>query len=570
MDFMNEMKTESLQPAFSVKTDPVRLIIRIFAVFGLALILAAVSGPAASGASDVFSAAERDLNEGGEAADAQKRRNLKVVTVQGLVPTRYKRPAAVSIASPKEGYRTTGRRISILGAGDPKYPIYFSGEELDVTENGFFCVYAELELGENVFTFTNRGRETTLTVIREKAEGGGVSEPEKTVPLPEGTWGRVKADYAMTRANTSSQSPELIPITKGTELRLLGTCGSYYQIYDGTYVAKSSIEKMDTEMPTGRVTEAFWESSGADNTITLVLKAGINAPYSFARTENGEYKLTVFGVKDSVQPARCTDDTVASVRAEIRRKDRAVDYFIKVKPKTSVTGCDCVYADGMMKVILKKNPHPEDADSLRGITVLLDPGHGDHNDGAVGPAGRRSATEKSFNLNISLYAAAYLRKMGANVTVTRTDDTFLELDERVELIREIRPDISVSVHGNSLSEETDYLAIHGYRTYYTYNHLNNAADVINSSIISKMGFEQQPIQRASLSLTRLTACPAVLLETVFLSYPGEYEKLLSDEFQRQFGECIAQAISEYMHENAVYGSKNRKKVILYDEGKETE
>ncbi|EPR11967.1 family 10 glycosylhydrolase [Ruminiclostridium papyrosolvens] len=70
------------------------------------------------------------------------------------------------IASPSNGYKTSATKISVLGGGDPKQPIYLNGNKIEVSDNGYFTVYTDLKVGENKLIFTHKGKETVLKITR--------------------------------------------------------------------------------------------------------------------------------------------------------------------------------------------------------------------------------------------------------------------------------------------------------------------------------------------------------------------------------------------------------------------
>ncbi len=464
----------------------------------------------------------------------------------------YSNPRRMIIASPKDGYTTTAENISIMGSCDPNYECFVNGEKIETTEHGFFVLYPELEIGENVFVFRNMAKEKKITIVRKKASGGGGTPDIPAVkPFEEGTWGVVTSAYTMTRADINSQSPELIPITYGTELRLLGECEKFYQIYDGTFVSKSAIEKKSGKMKKNRITSAVLEDDLEKNVIKLVFDTEVNVPFSLKMREDGKAELTLFETYECPDIEYTANDTVANVTLISVESGKAV-FELGFKEGVHVSGYDCSYTDGKMTVSLKKPVHLKSKDSLEGAVVLIDPGHGTDDPGALGPLGAYGPKEKNFNLAFSLTVKSILEERGAKVVITRSDDSFLELSERVAIIRDLVPDISVSIHGNSLANESDYRPAKNFRMFYTYGEFNNAAALMNALIIKDMGFGFEEERSQSLSLTRITSNPAILLETMFLSNPDNYELLLKKEFRQKYALVIADAIEAFLESNAVY------------------
>lgn len=104
--------------------------------------------------------------------------------------------------------------------------------------------------------------------------------------------------------------------------------------------------------------------------------------------------------------------------------------------------------------------------SLKGMKIVLDAGHGGTDNGTLGLG---KVYEKTVNLAIVKYLYDYLTERGAEVTLTRKDDTFISLGDRTNIINTIMPDISVSVHCNSRNEWEDFGEKQGTLNLYSYD-----------------------------------------------------------------------------------------------------
>lgn len=92
--------------------------------------------------------------------------------------------------------------------------------------------------------------------------------------------------------------------------------------------------------------------------------------------------------------------------------------------------------------------------------VVIDPGHGGHDHGTTGPTG---LTEKDLVLDVSLRLGALIeQRMGSQVIYTRSNDTYIGLEERAVLANKNRADLFISIHANS----TTYRNISGAEVYY--------------------------------------------------------------------------------------------------------
>lgn len=101
----------------------------------------------------------------------------------------------------------------------------------------------------------------------------------------------------------------------------------------------------------------------------------------------------------------------------------------------------CVALVPIAFVEARGEPDPDRFD-----VVVLDAGHGGHDDGARGPSGLR---EKDLVLDVTQRLAKRLERKGVTVILTRTEDRFLSLEERTAVANDARADLFVSIHANA-------------------------------------------------------------------------------------------------------------------------
>ncbi len=478
----------------------------------------------------------------------------------------YVNPHDIIIATPANKYTTSSSKISILGACDYEYPLYLNGEMVETTEYGFFTKYVELLVGENNFTFTNNDKVKTLTIIRKKPSTSSENTTGNTSGTTSGTsnassykayktdaYGVITSKYAMPRSSVSSSDLNCMPLTRGTTVRLLGEQKGYYKIADGTFIDKSSIKMYNKALGNNIVSSAKMTNKRETNQIVTELKMNINTLYE-VYFEGQEAYLTLYETTSAKNITVPPNDLVKAVTKLVDVDEKKVIYCFEFYEDAIVLGYDVLFNNGVMKFELKKAPRLQEKGSLIGTTIFLDAGHGADDSGAVGPLGKYGPKEKDINLNITLYAKEFLEALGAKVVLSRDKDVFYSLTDRVSMIRNLRPDISVSIHGNSLDYSTNYLSTNGFLTYYSYTLYRDVPSMMNESIANALGFKVRDPREKSLSLTRLTTCPAVLLETAFLCNPNDYEYLIKTENQKAYGAAIGKAIQEYFETVADYGT----------------
>ncbi|BAQ60951.1 N-acetylmuramoyl-L-alanine amidase [Geminocystis sp. NIES-3708] len=175
--------------------------------------------------------------------------------------------------------------------------------------------------------------------------------------------------------------------------------------------------------------------------------------------------------------------------------------------------------------------------------VIIDPGHGGKDVGAVGIG---SIQEKQIVLSISQQVARILEQQGIQVRMTRDSDYFISLEGRSEMANRLNADVFVSIHANSAGASKP--GVSGYETYY-YQNGRNLAQIIHRNIIRRVDVRDRKIKQARFYVLRKSNMPSVLLETGFVTGTEDAAKLTNSSFQRQMAEAIAAGIIEYVQVN---------------------
>lgn len=473
----------------------------------------------------------------------------------------YENPERIVIAMPNSNnYSTTASKISILGACDYRYPLTMNGEPVETTEYGFFTTYVTLSVGENEFLFENGDHEYRLVIKRKKSSGsssgGGTTSKYKEVS---NKYGELILPYTMPMSAPGTAKIDYLPLTQNTTFRIVGEWGSYYKLPDGTYVPKSAVKVYSGKMPANTVKSEKIKYDKKTHTVVTTFSMKMDALYD-VQVDKDTVKFVLYDTDSSGKVFVPDNPLVKSVSAKTDSKGRAI-YTYQLKDGGTLCGFDVFTENGTMTFTLKYAPVLKSKGSLKGAVILLDAGHGDTDPGTVGAMGGAGPTEKDINLDVTLRTKEALEELGAKVVMVRSDDTFYTLNERVDLIRETKPDLSISIHGNAMGITSDFSKSYGFLTFYSYNSLQDAAGIINASVSETMGYQERTIRKANLSLTRLTACPAVLLETAFLTYPEDYEYMLKASNREKLADAIAKAAQEYIESVAVYEQTTQKYTV---------
>lgn len=194
-------------------------------------------------------------------------------------------------------------------------------------------------------------------------------------------------------------------------------------------------------------------------------------------------------------------------------------------------------------------------------TIMIDPGHGGKDNGAPGP---NRTWEKQITLALSLKLRNALKAKGFNVIMTRSTDRYPSLEDRVNMHAKTKADLFISVHCNASVVKS----INGIETFaltpagapsssdskanFTRNPGNaydrqnfRLAYEIQRQLVWKTGANDRGVKHARFYVIKNVACPAVLIETGFLSNYREGTQLLTWKRQQATVNAIVEGILQY-------------------------
>jgi N-acetylmuramoyl-L-alanine amidase len=174
--------------------------------------------------------------------------------------------------------------------------------------------------------------------------------------------------------------------------------------------------------------------------------------------------------------------------------------------------------------------------------VVIDPGHGGRDPGAVGINGLQ---EKGVVFSVSSQVAQQLRRKGINAVLTRTGDQEIDLAPRVATAARVKADLFVSIHANSISLSRP--DINGLETYYYASAQGRRlARAIHNRILRSTNMTDKGVRQARFYVIRHTKMPAVLVEIGFVTGSQDAARLASPAGRSQLAEAIAQGIIDYI------------------------
>ncbi|WP_027084881.1 N-acetylmuramoyl-L-alanine amidase family protein [Cohnella panacarvi] len=189
---------------------------------------------------------------------------------------------------------------------------------------------------------------------------------------------------------------------------------------------------------------------------------------------------------------------------------------------------------GDLLISLKK-PTPDKST----FTVVLDAGHGGKDPGALSLNGK---WEKEYNLALTLKVQQILAAdERIKLVLTRWDDSYPKLEDRVLIAKDANADLFLSVHANSYTASTN-----GTETYYTREESLAFAQTMHAALAPATGLKDNGVRSKNLHVTRETTMPAALLEIGYLSSKIDEPQMWKEEFLNRVAEAIAKGIKQYL------------------------
>ena len=195
------------------------------------------------------------------------------------------------------------------------------------------------------------------------------------------------------------------------------------------------------------------------------------------------------------------------------------------------------------------------ASAQRIRSIIIDPGHGGEDGGAVGVGG---VLEKDLNLKLSEKTAALFRLCGYDVIMTRDSDISLgedapkgkrksaDLKARLEITKNNPDSVLLSIHMNKFPQE----ACKGFQLWYSPNNdmSRRLADIIEAAVKAELqpdNNRQSKKAGDSIYLLNRTKNVAVLAECGFISNKDECAKLCDDSYQNTLAACLYYSVNDF-------------------------
>ncbi|MFD1672174.1 N-acetylmuramoyl-L-alanine amidase [Agrilactobacillus yilanensis] len=177
--------------------------------------------------------------------------------------------------------------------------------------------------------------------------------------------------------------------------------------------------------------------------------------------------------------------------------------------------------------------------SLAKATIVLDPGHGGSDSGALSNSGQY---EKKYTLAVAQQVASRLREAGANVIMTRSSDQSVSLAKRPQISNNTNADAFISFHFDSTESSND---ASGITTYYYSKSKDSPLAKDLSQQLSSLPLTNKGTQYGDYQVLRDNVRPSVLLELGYINTKKDFSKISSTSYQEAIADAVYKALNQY-------------------------
>ncbi len=348
----------------------------------------------------------------------------------------------------------------------------------------------------------------------------------------------VTADAGVARTGPTTDYSRITPLPAGTKAAITGRDGEWLRLDYGGWIKESETQISSAPVPPASIIRGISAAQKGDWT-EVVFPLQTPVPIS-VKQDTQTLTLTLHNTTPQTDTIYFSNDPVVERMDFNSVLPDSAEYTFHFK-NPQQWGYKLRYEGTSLILSLK---HAAENNSLKGTTILIDPGHGSNADlGSRGPTGY---PEKDVTLIVSKLLRDELESRGATVVMTREGDDDLYPADRVAIIDATEPTLALSLHYNALPDAGDALGRSGVGSFWYHPQAHDLATFLHNYLVEELGRESYGVYWNNLALTRPNVAPSVLLELGFMINPEEFEWITDEKSQQKLAKTLAQGVEQWL------------------------
>jgi N-acetylmuramoyl-L-alanine amidase len=385
-------------------------------------------------------------------------------------------------------------------------------------------------LGNPQFTLTAGGKTVSAT-----APGAVTVLSPTTFQVAE-----VTASAGVARMGPSSDYSRITPLPAGTRAAVTGRDGEWLRLDYGGWIKESEVSLTAASVPPRSIIRGI-SAAQTDKWTEVTFPLQTPVPVE-VRQEARSLTLTLHNTTPQTDTIYFSNDPVVERMDFNSVLPESAQYTFHFKGEQQ-WGYKLRY-EGTSLILSLRHAPPDN--NLRGMTILLDAGHG--SDADLGSRGPTGYPEKDVTLIVTKLLRDELQARGATVIMTREGDEDLYPQDRVDAIESTEPNLALSLHYNALPDSGDALGRRGVANFWYHPQAHDIATFLHDYLIEELDRESYGVYWNNLALTRPSVAPSVLLELGFMINPEEFEWITDENAQKELAETLADGLERWMEE----------------------
>lgn len=334
-------------------------------------------------------------------------------------------------------------------------------------------------------------------------------------------------------------------LVEGTRYEAVGVAGNYYRINpygSQIYLIHQDMVQVLEDNGALQPLLSALELLESEEKISMVFNATERFPF-LIEDYTDRLAVKLYGLsktEDFIMPAMTGQ--VDSMSLEVNSAEGSDSFKLLVEPGFEMAAFARRWVGTKLVIDIYKPLVISAENVLKDKTIIIDPGHGGLDSGAIGPG---DIHEKDTVLAMSLNLRDLLIAEGAEVIMTRTEDEFVNLYDRPERIDQYNADLLISVHVNAHAHNARATEIHGLMVLYNYAHNEALAAIMLSTMEAETDLPAFRTWRRNIAVLRHPQIPSVLVEAGYLMHPEDNWHILNPAGQKKLAIAMKEGIKNY-------------------------
>ncbi|MBE0449878.1 MAG: family 10 glycosylhydrolase [Clostridia bacterium] len=432
----------------------------------------------------------------------------------------------VSIGGQKIALKPATERTATNGMYSTTFKIDFKVPEY----SGFA---REIPIGKPVYTLNYKG------VVVSKTAEGVINAIMNQSPIV----ATIVNNHVDSYQTASTSNGSHFILHKGMRDYVTGQRGDFVRLSSNIWVKQENVNI--TTWDTIKDKKATM-SHEVDGNLDLFKFVTDHKPVSGASFNGKTIRVMVSNTMISNAMDLSKQSAVKSINVLYENGHSHIDF--ELNNPSELGGYELIDDDGVLTLAIKKKFVASNSTlPLYGSRIMIDPGHGGKDNGAIGLMGTLYP-EKSVVLGMAKILQNQLQSLGATVIMTRSNDLYLSLGDRLNASRKSDIDLYISLHGDSVGDDSDLSKISGFSVFYKDPLALRISNLMQSKVVTELSRKDRKVKTANFFVIRGTWAPSVLIEAGFMPNPVDYEWMTDTNEQKLFAKVISNAIVEYFKE----------------------